>query len=315
MKQQNWCVYMHTNTKNGKRYIGISSNVKKRWAGNGSAYYDQVFGLAIQKHGWNSFSHEIIYDNLSKECACQKERELINKYQTYKKEFGYNISLGGDSGSYGAYDKEQKRMKAVFQYDFDGNFIQRHNSIASAVRQLRPDLNRHNSCSIPTCCLGKRQSALGYRWFYDYQGEKIDGILSPRERIGKSKSCIVYQYSLNGEYIQCFKSIAEAERQLKGSGIQCCTSGRSKTALGYQWRLEYQGEKIPPVAHTREKPIYQYDKYGKYLNKYPSRKVAKEKYGLSVIRDYYKNNRIMCGGYIWLDKYVGNTFTNLKSNI
>ena len=70
----NWCVYMHTNKQNNKKYIGISSNIKKRWANQGVNYYDQVFGLAIQKYGWDGFVHEILFENLTKEEACLKEK-------------------------------------------------------------------------------------------------------------------------------------------------------------------------------------------------------------------------------------------------
>lgn len=94
MTENNYCVYMHVNKINGKKYIGISSNVKHRWSGNGKQYYDQVFGIAIQKYGWDNFDHQIIKDNLSKVEACTLEQELIKKYNTRDKEFGYNRSDG-----------------------------------------------------------------------------------------------------------------------------------------------------------------------------------------------------------------------------
>ena len=123
MTENNYCVYMHVNKINGKKYIGISSNVKRRWSGNGKQYYDQVFGIAIQKYGWDNFDHQIIKDNLSKAEACTLEQELIKKYNTRDKEFGYNRSDCGDCGSKGAFNAQLKRIRKVYQYELDGNFI------------------------------------------------------------------------------------------------------------------------------------------------------------------------------------------------
>lgn len=91
-------VYKHTNTINGKVYIGITSmDVKRRWE-NGNGYSkQQLFWRAIQKYGWNSFSHEILYDGLSKEDAEQREIELIATYNSNNPEYGYNIQNGGNS--------------------------------------------------------------------------------------------------------------------------------------------------------------------------------------------------------------------------
>ena len=96
-----WKVYKHT-SPSGKIYVGITSkNVLVRWA-NGKAYCNNVhFYRAIQKYGWDNFTHEILFENLSKEEACQKEIELIAKYQSNNPEFGYNLSAGGEYSNYG----------------------------------------------------------------------------------------------------------------------------------------------------------------------------------------------------------------------
>ena len=251
MKNENiWCVYIHTNKINNKKYIGISSNVKKRWSGNGSAYYEQVFGAAIQKYGWDNFEHEILFHNLSKEEACKYEQELIEQYQTFNHEYGYNCSKGGESGSYGAYDIQLNRMVHVFQYDYEGNFIKEYISIAAAVRELKPDYTGRNSFNIPLCCRGKRLSALGYRWFYEYQGEKIAPIKTPNERTAESESKKVYQYSLNGIFIEEFKSVTYAKKMTGITGIQRCASGITKSAGNFRWFYEYLGEQIEPYKRV-----------------------------------------------------------------
>lgn len=66
----------------------------KRWL-NGKGYRGQYFETAINKYGWNNIKHEIIYDNLTKEEAEAKEREMIAFYNSDNKEYGYNILEGG----------------------------------------------------------------------------------------------------------------------------------------------------------------------------------------------------------------------------
>jgi len=300
----NYCVYIHTNKLNSKKYIGISSDVKQRWKGNGSSYYDQVIGLAIKKYGWNNFDHDIIYSGLSKEEACDKEKELILKYNTRNKEFGYNRSDGGDCGSKGSYESQLKRIRKVYQYDIEGNYIKCFNSIPSAVRELAPHLK--NSGNIPSCCKGTRPVAFGYRWFYDYMGEKIDSLKSKHERISENKSIKIYQYTLSGSFVREYKSISEAQRKFGTTSIRQCSSGICKTSHGYQWLKEYMGEKIPAILSTAQKssirnskPLYIYDIDFKLVYKFNKCKDASKflKTYNSKIKKYCDNNLLFDGKY------------------
>lgn len=102
---------MHTNKINDKRYIGITrQEVQERWM-NGRGYQNQVFGRAIEKYGWDGFEHEVLYINLTKEEAEQKEIELIAEYQSDNGNYGYNISHGGNcSDSVAESTKEKLRQ-------------------------------------------------------------------------------------------------------------------------------------------------------------------------------------------------------------
>lgn len=96
-----WSVYMHT-SPSGKVYIGITSKDPiKRWSNrwgylnkkNGK-YIQSLFANAILKYGWDNIKHEVLYINLSKEEACNKEIELIKKYK--EKGLSYNLTDGGE---------------------------------------------------------------------------------------------------------------------------------------------------------------------------------------------------------------------------
>lgn len=104
---KSWTVYKHI-SPSGKVYVGISSNVKNRWAGNGYYYQlsETIFSRAIKKYGWNNFQHIIIKEGLSKDEACNMEKELIAYYKA--KHISYNITDGGD-GFAGKHSKEHIR--------------------------------------------------------------------------------------------------------------------------------------------------------------------------------------------------------------
>lgn len=105
----NYKVYKHT-FPNGKVYIGITQQtLKRRWQ-KGLGYKKQLFVFnAIKKYGWENVKHEIIFENLSKKDAEQKEKELISLYKSNNRQYGYNIENGGNVNKVSAETKEKLR--------------------------------------------------------------------------------------------------------------------------------------------------------------------------------------------------------------
>lgn len=95
--ENNYCVYMHENKLNGKKYIGQTYNIKERWRCNGKNYFASIkFFNALKKYGWDNFNHIIIKDKLYRDEADSLEKELIEKYDTINN--GYNLKEGGSRG-------------------------------------------------------------------------------------------------------------------------------------------------------------------------------------------------------------------------
>lgn len=107
-----YIVYKHT-CPNGKVYIGITrTSFETRCGKDGRNYRkNTLFNRAIIKYGWDKIAHEILFDNLTREQAEQKEIELISKYKSTDPRFGYNISSGGESGNAGVSASEETRRK------------------------------------------------------------------------------------------------------------------------------------------------------------------------------------------------------------
>lgn len=106
-----YTVYVHV-FPNGKRYVGTTTSVKQRWGANGGQYRNEYMMKAIKEFGWENIKHEIVATDLPKEQAETMEMELIHKYRSYERDFGYNISPGGIDGKIMSDETKAKLRKA-----------------------------------------------------------------------------------------------------------------------------------------------------------------------------------------------------------
>lgn len=179
----NYCVYCHTNRINGKKYIGITCNVKNRWSSNGKQYkYCPYFWSAIEKYGWDNFEHTVLIDGLSKDEACVEEIRLIKELNTQNTDYGYNLADGG-SGGCTVRGEKHRLSKYVYQYDLDGNFIRQWENAQRAHEQLKI-----NPSDIHVAAKHKNgvKQAGNFMWSY----ELIDN-MEPYVREGRSKASIL----------------------------------------------------------------------------------------------------------------------------
>ena len=104
----NYSVYKLT-APNGKVYIGITSRDPKiRWNSGNGYKYNKHFYDAIQKYGWKNIKKDVLYSGISQEDAYRLEIELISKYRSNDREFGYNKSSGGESSVRGLHWHQSK---------------------------------------------------------------------------------------------------------------------------------------------------------------------------------------------------------------
>lgn len=95
-----YVVYAHV-FPNGKRYIGITcQDTERRWRKGKGYSYNKILTNAFKKYGWENIEHLILFDNLTREEAEEKEIELILKYDLTNGINGYNYSLGGGAGNH-----------------------------------------------------------------------------------------------------------------------------------------------------------------------------------------------------------------------
>lgn len=155
-----YTVYKHT-SPSGKSYIGITSmNPKARWK-NGKGYgNNKYFTHAIEKYGWDNFTHEIIAEGLTKEEAQKMEVELIKKYDTFDSEHGYNLTSGGEVGKQHTEEARRKQSELAKRLWQDEAFRELHADFLYAPRngKLNPNYGNHALAGENHPFYGKKRS-------------------------------------------------------------------------------------------------------------------------------------------------------------
>ena len=228
----NYSVYMHVNKTNGKRYIGITSQVPSyRWK-NGAGYKKQKrFYSAILSYGWDGFEHYVLQTGLTKAEAEKAEEDLIRKYRSNDLSLGYNIENGGVT------NKLSEEQKAHLR---DINTGRKHSE------ETKRKMSIAHIGQASRWLIGQKQSA-----------ETIAKRFAHMSGAGNPKARKVYQYDLNGIFVREYECMAEAKQALGLSStahISMCCAGKRKQTGGYMWRYEY-ADRIAPYVNARREVV------------------------------------------------------------
>ena len=248
----NCVVYKHTNKINGKCYIGVvfgGRNPEQRWGIGGKNYLNNKqhkFARAILKYGWDNFEHEILFNNLSVEEAKEKEKELIQKYDSFRN--GYNSTLGGD-GSVGL--KHSEKTKEILRQQHLGTKMSSASRQKMSLSQIefRKKLTSDEKKQIFGLS-GEKNGMYGKHRFgkeNPFYGKKHSK--ETKEKIAKSHRGaisqhrkIVLQLNLNGDLVKEWESMTAAASYLnkKICHICQCCKGERKKAYGFIWKYYRQ---------------------------------------------------------------------------
>ena len=256
-------------------------------------YKSQFFYKAIEKYGWENIRHKILLSNLSKEEARQKEIEYISIYKSNTREYGYNLTDGGDLALY------HRHYHKVAKYAPSGELIQTYNNRYEAQK----DNNLPNS-NVNNIYNGKITLKNGYMFiFYDNEPpSKIDPYKASKNTYR------ILQYDLDGNFLNEFINGKDVEKYLNIKNgqmlvLRACKSGH--VAYGYQWRYRLNNiiqRKIEPVNY-----YYAYTIDGEYIDKFFSFKDAIEKLNIESKTHYLPKYKL---NHIYFNDYFGYRWTN-----
>lgn len=229
-----YCVYKHV-FPNGKVYIGITCLApEKRWGGNGCQYKGQFVHRAIQKYGWDNIEHIIVRDGLRKEDACIAERKLIKRYKANDSRYGYNLSVGGESGSKGAKFSDETRRKmseahlfSNLQEDVRSKYLELIKSGEMTIEECKRELRPPKPKAPPRNQWGENNHMYGYK----YSDEE-------KEYLSKChKSTRIIGVDDDGNVVYEFRGLRDAERKIgiKHSNLSVCADTDRKLR-GLYWK-------------------------------------------------------------------------------
>jgi hypothetical protein len=199
--------------------------------------------------------------------------------------------------------------KQVSQYNMKGRKIRTYQSAAVAQR-----VTGVFSTSIGKVTSGEGFTAGGYIWRLGKE-PKVDvkAIKDERRRVFvKKHGQKVTQYDLTGKRIAhypCVKDAAEASGA-KETAINCVFKGVYKSAKGFFWKKGYGKDAIDlsnykwgrqSMAETQSKPVKQFDLNEKYIQTFPSIKMAAKTIGVSpaTLVGALKGSQHTSGGFKW----------------
>ena len=107
-----YSIYRFVNSINGKVYVGYTKDFTKRLHEHkqDSKRLSTKFYKAINKHGWDNFVCDILYQSLDVNHIKQMEIYFISEHNSYRK--GYNSTLGGE-GKTGTVSSTTRKKQSI----------------------------------------------------------------------------------------------------------------------------------------------------------------------------------------------------------
>lgn len=165
-------VYTLRNTENGKIYIGVSNNPKRRLREHQRSQYP--IGSALRKYGVDKFTMETVEVDTVEE-ALDLEQELVGAKEV-KDPMYYNVCLGGIPG------------QVLFGNNpmFDPEIVKQHPALFSST--YNPMHNPESKQKMIDSQVCKKVCILGVVYY---------GVREAAREIGISRQCLVHRLKSN----------------------------------------------------------------------------------------------------------------------
>lgn len=229
-------IYLRTCLANGKRYVGQTTDLKRRerqWKCLKWRYGNQLLTDDRNKYGLNNFKLEIL-----EECENDKLDELettyIEKYNTIYPN-GYNSDSGGKINFKHSEETKKKISDSNKKVTKSDKIIEilKKNAFKKGNKPWNKDFkgcfSEDTKKKMSDSAKGRKRSEESIK----KQSESTKGMWVNRGDLSK----IVYQYSIDGKLIAKYPSRNEAARQtgFNKAHIGNCCNGLLKTFKGYRW--------------------------------------------------------------------------------
>lgn len=257
-------IYVITNNVNGKKYVGQTTDVDKRWyahqyCSKNRTDHNIYLYNAINKYGIEEFTFKIIESNVSLSEVNEREEYWIKNLNTHSPN-GYNLTIGGEgTKGYKMSDETKEKISKAAKYRFSRMSKSERLSITRHLPKNGGNLNLMNegfrrwlTTSSPEVIQKRINDALQTKreMNYDYYNFSF-GKMTKEEKdkmynkISKSNPRSQTVLMILDEFIlKEFHSIGEAARYLIDNFNASKSVKNSirmkldtdKTLFGYTWR-------------------------------------------------------------------------------
>lgn len=118
-------IYCYKNRANEKCYIGKTNNISRRKSRHKrNAFIDKLtlpFYNALRKYGEDSFEFSILDTFHLEDIIFDLEKFYISAYKSNNRDYGYNITFGGEGSSGTKHNDNQKRSNKLKKGELNGN--------------------------------------------------------------------------------------------------------------------------------------------------------------------------------------------------
>lgn len=244
-------IYCIENKTNGKKYIGKSVNIQKRWKEHKSQLCNGTHVNSYLQHSWDKYGEFAFEFSIIEECAegdlNDREKYWIEFYNSFNN--GFNLTLGGDGGNTiaGYTDAElqrykEKKCKIHQKTSLKGEESPRSKLTKSEVEEIiQRMMNGEFTVDIADDYKVNTATIRDIR-SHNTWNSLTNNIEFPHPNKGHIKGIrgkAVSQYTKDGEYIATYVSAREAERVTGCSfkNISAVCNGIKHTCLGYIWKF------------------------------------------------------------------------------
>lgn len=292
-----YIVYCTTCTVNKFIYVGVHKTNPEYFDGyigcgiysnNPSSYNGAKtkFQLAVKQYGPSKFIRTTVAIFDKEEDAFELERHIVND-DFLKRSDVYNVKIGG--GSY-----PQCPICEVFQYDENGNYVGKFDSIREASIIINRSF-RHLWRAIE-----EKRKCAGY-FFTKTLYDKLDLSKMHSQDLRDDLKRPVFQYNSKGEYDCCYESSRDAARVtgFEHANLMVALKLGTKCNDKYFTSIYAPTFDVAKSKQITSSKIYRYDLNGNYIDEFESQQDAKNK--LHIKGHIYKAIKLgrQCEGYLW----------------